>query len=115
MGYEGSLHLVNVKVKAESVPLASRALSKPTGRGMARLRSCLGRAVIDSEDAAATDARKRARLSAMLGYLNREGSSESVRDQYRFEPFNRTAILAEARKLARKFTEEDLEPKRERK
>lgn len=49
MGYECSLHLIDVKIKAGSVPMVSRALKTPTGRGTVRIRSFLERAVIDSE------------------------------------------------------------------
>ena len=48
MGYQSSLHLIDVKIKADSVPLVSRALKTPTGRGTVRIRSFLERAVIDS-------------------------------------------------------------------
>lgn len=48
MGYESSLHLIDVKIRADSVPLVSRALKTPTGRGTVRVRSFLERAVIDS-------------------------------------------------------------------
>jgi hypothetical protein len=49
MGYESSLHLIDVKIKAGSVPLVSRALKTKTGRGLLHLRPFLERAVIDSE------------------------------------------------------------------
>ena len=49
MGYESSLHLIDVKIKAESVPFVSRALRTKTGRGLLHLRPFLERAVIDSE------------------------------------------------------------------
>jgi hypothetical protein len=49
MGYESSLHLIDVKIKAQSVPLVSRALKATTGRGLIRLRFFLELAAIDSE------------------------------------------------------------------
>lgn len=49
MGYESSLHLIDVKIKARSVPLVSRALKAKTGRGLIRLRFFLELAVIDRE------------------------------------------------------------------
>jgi hypothetical protein len=49
MGYESSLHLIDVKIKAAAVPLVSRALKTKTGRGLIRLRYFLERTVIDSE------------------------------------------------------------------
>lgn len=58
MGYESSLHLINVKIKAGSVPLVSRALKTKTGRGLIRLQSFLERAIIDSEGFLAFQASK---------------------------------------------------------
>ena len=48
MGYESSLHLIDVKIKKGSVPMVSRALKTKKGRGLLRLRSFLDQAVIDS-------------------------------------------------------------------
>jgi len=48
MGYESSLHLVDVKIKVRSVPAVSQALKTKTGRELIRLRFFLESAVIDS-------------------------------------------------------------------
>lgn len=48
MGYESTLHLINVKLKKQSAALVSRALKRKTGRGLIRLRFFLDLAVIDS-------------------------------------------------------------------
>ena len=48
MGYESSLHLIDVKIKKKSVPIVSRALKMKEGRGLLRLRSFLDQVVIDS-------------------------------------------------------------------
>jgi hypothetical protein len=34
MGYESSLHLIDIKIKAESVPLVKRILESRKGRGV---------------------------------------------------------------------------------
>lgn len=49
MGYWSSLHLIDVKIKAESVPEVSRVLKTRKGRGLSALRFFLERAVVDSE------------------------------------------------------------------
>ena len=49
MGYESALHLIDVKIKARSVPLVARALKAKTGRGLRGLQPFLERAVIDSD------------------------------------------------------------------
>jgi hypothetical protein len=49
MGYESSLHLIDVKIKPASVGPVSRTLKTPAGRGTIRLRHFLERAVIDCE------------------------------------------------------------------
>ena len=49
MGYESSLHLIDVKVKTESVPVVQRILKSRKGRGLSALRFFLERAVLDAE------------------------------------------------------------------
>jgi hypothetical protein len=49
MGYETSLHLIDVKIKPTSVGPVSRALKTPAGRGTIRLQHFLERAVIDCD------------------------------------------------------------------
>ena len=48
MGYESSLHLIDVKIKAESVPVVKKALKARKGRGLSPLRCFMDRAVLDS-------------------------------------------------------------------
>jgi hypothetical protein len=48
MGYESALHLIDLKIRAESVPLVRRALANPGKGGTTRIRYFLERAVIDS-------------------------------------------------------------------
>jgi hypothetical protein len=48
MGYESCLHLVDVKIKAESVSRVKRKLSGRTSRSRAPLRFFMERAVLDS-------------------------------------------------------------------
>ena len=49
MGYECSLHLINVKIKPRSVPEVRRMLESQKSRGLSPLRSFLEHAVLDSE------------------------------------------------------------------
>lgn len=49
MGYESSLHLIDVKIKTESVPIVKRVLKTRKGRGLPPLRFFLERAVLDSD------------------------------------------------------------------
>lgn len=49
MGYEWNLHLVGVKIKAESIPAVTRALAEPGMRGTKRIEYFLVLAKIDSE------------------------------------------------------------------
>ena len=49
MGYWSSLHLIDVKIKAESVPVVKRALKSRKGRGLSQLREFMDQAVLDSE------------------------------------------------------------------
>ena len=49
MGYEWNLHLVGVKIKAESMPTVTRALAAPGTRGTKRIEYFLEQAKIDSE------------------------------------------------------------------
>lgn len=58
MGYESSLHLIDVKIKAESVPVVRRVLKTRKGCGLAPLRFFLERAVVDSDDLLAFKASK---------------------------------------------------------
>jgi len=51
MGYESSLHLIDIKIKAASVPALKRILKSPKGRGLTPLRDFLERAVLDSDGA----------------------------------------------------------------
>ena len=46
MGYESSLHLIDIKVKPESVPVVRRTLKSGRVRGMPDLRFFLERAVL---------------------------------------------------------------------
>ena len=48
MGYESSLHLVGVRVRAAAVPEVKRALENPGKRGTKDIAYFLRRAVIDS-------------------------------------------------------------------
>ena len=38
MGYETSLHLINVKIKNESIPVVTKAIITGKGRGLAKFR-----------------------------------------------------------------------------
>lgn len=49
MGYETSLHLIDVKVKAKSVPVVKRAIQNRKGHARSQLTYFLGRLVLDSE------------------------------------------------------------------
>ncbi len=49
MGYESSLHLIDIKIKPASVSAVKKALKSPGGRGLAPLRFFLERAVLDSD------------------------------------------------------------------
>ncbi|MFA5055813.1 MAG: hypothetical protein WC562_06550 [Dehalococcoidia bacterium] len=49
MGYESSLHLIDVKIKAESAAEVSRVLKTRSGRGLAPIRYFLERAVLNSD------------------------------------------------------------------
>lgn len=48
MGYESTLHLINIKIKTESLPVVSDALITGKGPGLAPLKWFLELAVIDS-------------------------------------------------------------------
>lgn len=48
LGYESSLHLIDVKIKAASVPVVKRMLKSRQGRRLSPLRDFLERAVLDS-------------------------------------------------------------------
>ena len=48
MGYESSLHLIDVKIKAESVPVVKRALKARKVPGRYPLREFVDQAVLDS-------------------------------------------------------------------
>jgi hypothetical protein len=48
MGYESSLHLIDVKIKAASVPVVKGVLKTRKGRGLSHLKFFLERAVVDS-------------------------------------------------------------------
>lgn len=50
MGYWSALHLVDIKIKEESVPIVERAIRTRKGRGMKPLRFFLEVAMIDSGD-----------------------------------------------------------------
>jgi hypothetical protein len=51
MGYESTLHLIDIKVKRESVPIVRRILKARKGRATkSDLQICLERAVLDTED-----------------------------------------------------------------
>ena len=47
MGYESSLHLIDVRIKTQCVPSVERALKTRKGRGLAPLRYFLERVVLD--------------------------------------------------------------------
>jgi hypothetical protein len=49
MGYESSLHLINVNIKAESAAEVTRVLKTRRGRGLAPIRYFLEKAVLDSD------------------------------------------------------------------
>jgi hypothetical protein len=49
MGYESTLHLIDVKIKAESIRVVTRVLANPGTRGTNRFAYFLEQAVIDSE------------------------------------------------------------------
>ena len=49
MGYETSLHLIGVKIKAESVPVVKKALKDRKGRGLSKIGYILDVVVLDSE------------------------------------------------------------------
>jgi hypothetical protein len=49
MGYESSLHLIDVKIKADSAAEVTRVLKTRRGSGLAPIRYFLERAVIDSD------------------------------------------------------------------
>ena len=49
MGYWSSLHLIGVKIKAESVPVVKRVLKARKGRGLSRLRNFMDLVVLDGE------------------------------------------------------------------
>jgi len=49
MGYESSLHLIDVKIKPASISLFKRALQTKKGRGLKYLRDFLDRALLDSD------------------------------------------------------------------
>ena len=49
MGYESSLHLIDVEIKAESAAEVIRALETRKGHGLAPIRYFLERAVLDSD------------------------------------------------------------------
>jgi hypothetical protein len=48
MGYESSFHLVDIKIKPESIPVVSKVLTTHKGRGITRIKTFLEHAVIDS-------------------------------------------------------------------
>jgi hypothetical protein len=50
MGYESSLHLIDVKIKAESIPLVRAMLKTGKARTPAPLRPFLERVVLGSDD-----------------------------------------------------------------
>ena len=49
MGYESSLHLIDVKIKAESAAEVTRLLKTRRGRGLASIRYFLEKIVLDSD------------------------------------------------------------------
>jgi hypothetical protein len=49
MGYESTLHLIDVKIKAEAVPEVTRALADPGKRGTTRFAYILERALLDRD------------------------------------------------------------------
>jgi len=49
MGYESSLHLIDIKVKRQSVPVVRRILKSGRVRGMPDLQFFLERAILDTE------------------------------------------------------------------
>ncbi len=49
MGYETALHLVDVKIKADSLQDVKRALAKPGGRGLKAISHFLEQALIDED------------------------------------------------------------------
>jgi hypothetical protein len=48
MGYESSFHLVDVKIKSESIPIVSKILTTLKGRGVSRIKTFLENVVVDS-------------------------------------------------------------------
>lgn len=46
MGYETALHLIDVKIKDESLPIVKRSLQNKKGRGLSRLVYFLGEAFL---------------------------------------------------------------------
>jgi hypothetical protein len=48
MGYESSFHLVDLKIKPESIPIVSKILTTLRGRGIARIKTFLENVVIDN-------------------------------------------------------------------
>ena len=49
MGYECSLHLIDVRIKADSLPAVTRTLKTCKGRGLKRIEYFLERAVVDMD------------------------------------------------------------------
>ena len=49
MGYETALHLINVKIKDESLPIVKKALQTKKGRGLRRLVYFLEEAFLSDE------------------------------------------------------------------
>lgn len=49
MGYETALHLINLKIKNESVPVVKKALTTKKGRGLGPIASFLGEAFLPQD------------------------------------------------------------------
>ncbi len=56
MGYESSLHLIDVKIKPKSLCVVKRILKSHKGRGLSALRFFFERAVLNTDDFLAFEA-----------------------------------------------------------